>query len=152
MAYNVEVRRIERQPAAVVRDKCRDVGLFFAPAFGDIMAYLQKAGVPPTGAVYARYLSFVPEMEVEAGITVTEPIAGEGRVLPGEIPACEAAVAHHVGRYDRLEDAHTAVREWIAAQGRTPGGPPIEIYLNDPQSVPPDKLETDVIWPLSPKP
>jgi effector-binding domain-containing protein len=150
MPYDVEVRTIERQHAAVVRGKARDVGLFLAPAYGEISAYLQAAGVP-IGQVFARYHGFGPELDIEAGVTVPAPIEGQGRVQAGEIPAAEAAVARHVGPYDQLAAANEAVREWIAAHGRVSGGAPIEIYLNDPQSTPIDQLETDVIWPLAPQ-
>jgi effector-binding domain-containing protein len=147
MDYEVQLRNVAREDAAVVRFKCRagEAPRHLGPAYGEIGAYLHGAGVMHDDAkVYARFLSLGPEQEVEAGFTVSAPVAGRGRVEPGELPAGEVAMTTHVGSYHGLFAAAAAVRDWIAAQGRQPSGELWEVYVDDPEEVPEAALRTEI--------
>jgi len=66
-----------------------------------------------------------------------------GEVYATETPGGEAAIAVHRGRYDRMNEAHDAIREWIATNRRESAGHSWEIY-GDPAPDPADS-ETTVV-------
>jgi effector-binding domain-containing protein len=51
-----------------------------------------------------------------------------------ETPGGEVAVAVHHGPYDRMNEAHAAIREWMAADRRESAGRSREIY-GDPMPI-----------------
>lgn len=83
-------------------------------------------------------------MDVDFGVEVTRSFERSGEVHETDTPAGEAAVATHIGTYDRLSETHNAVHAWAAANSRTFAGYSMEIYgdwSNDPS-----KLETTVVY------
>ena len=146
-----EIRTIESQPAAVVTFTCpaEAIGQQLGAAYGEIGQYLHDAGLEDEDAkVFARFLNLGAEVTVEAGFTVLAPVDGRGRVVPGELPGGEVAVARHVGPYSELPQVGERLRQWVVDRGRAMGGPPWEVYLNDPRTVPPSEPETEVFIPL----
>ncbi|MDX2344085.1 MAG: GyrI-like domain-containing protein [Acidimicrobiia bacterium] len=47
-----------------------------------------------------------------------------------------------------MAPAYHALTSWIAEQGHEIAGPPREIYLNDPQRIPPAELLTRLEFPI----
>ena len=82
------------------------------------------------------------------GVEVSSAFDAAGEVAVVETPEGEAAVAVHRGPYDRLNEAHGAIREWMVAQHRSSAGYSWEIY-GDPTPDPGD-TETTVMYLLSP--
>jgi effector-binding domain-containing protein len=85
-------------------------------------------------------------MTIDFGVQVAHPFDQEGDVFCSNTPDGEVASTIHRGAYDRLGEAHRAVHEWIAKNGRRMGGWSWEIYgdwSNDPH-----KLETRVLYLL----
>ncbi len=85
-------------------------------------------------------------MEVDFGVEVTRSFERSGEVYETDTPAGEAAVATHIGAYDRLSETHNAVHAWVAANDRKLAGYSMEIYgdwSNDPS-----ELKTTVIYLL----
>ena len=77
---------------------------------------------------------------------VTRTFESAGEVCATETPAGEAAVAVHRGPYDRMKEAHDAIRKWMPANRREPAGHSWEIY-GDPAPDPAD-TETTVVYLL----
>lgn len=151
MGYEVTVEQREARSAAVIRFTCYpgQAGMFIGPAYGEIGGYLHELGVEHEDTlVYARFLRFEPQMEVEAGFTVGATIPRRGRVVMGELPGGEVAQTVHVGSMATLPGATVALRAWMAANGREADGGPCEVYLDDPQAVPEAELRTEVFYPL----
>jgi len=86
-------------------------------------------------------------MDVDFGVEVTRIFETSGEVYATETPAGEAAIALHVGGYDRLSEAHDLIHGWAAANRRTFGGRSWEIYGD--WSEDPSRLETTVVYLLS---
>ena len=80
------------------------------------------------------------------GVEVTRTFETAGEVYATETPAGEAAVAIHRGAYSTLNEAHDAIREWMAANRRESAGHSWEIY-GDPAPDPAD-TETTVVYLL----
>jgi effector-binding domain-containing protein len=86
------------------------------------------------------------EMNIECGVEVFQPFAGNDRVICSCTPAGLVATAAHIGPYNRLGEAHKAVHEWCADHGHLLAGPSWEVYghwTDDPA-----QLRTDVFWLL----
>ena len=87
-------------------------------------------------------------MDVDFGVEVTRSFETSGEVHEVDTPSGEAAVATHVGAYDRLNEAHNAIHAWAAANDRTFAGYSMEIYGD--WSEDPNNMETTVIYLLQP--
>ncbi|HEY7268983.1 MAG TPA: GyrI-like domain-containing protein [Dehalococcoidia bacterium] len=154
MPHEFKVVNMEREDAAVVRFQCApgQAGPHLGEAYGEIGGYLHELGLDHDDTkVFGRFLTLAPVQDVEAGFTVSRPIAPKGRVQPGVIPAGEAAMTTYVGPYSGLPAAGQALMAWIRETGREPGGPPLEVYVSDPAEVPEAEIRTDVYIPLKPR-
>jgi effector-binding domain-containing protein len=83
---------------------------------------------------------------IECGVEVVQPFAGDGRVFCSSTPAGMVATAAHLGPYDRLGEAHAALRTWCAEKGHALAGPFWELYGHWEDD--PSKLRTDVFYLL----
>ena len=147
-----EIREVPHQHTAVVHLHCRPEAISAAmgESFGKVFAAIGKAGAIPAGPVFARYFDFGREdVDFECGAVVAAPLPGDGEVQAGELGGGEAAVGVHTGPYDTLHETYSAMRAWIAGQGRAPSTVMWEVYLSDPEHEPdPSKWQTEVYWPV----
>lgn len=125
-------------------------------AFARLYPGLMAMGLTPAGAPRTVFLTdpaSVPEKQarwelwapVVPGTTPRE--TGEGLTVR-EIPACTLAVIVHEGPYESLGPAYRQLGTWIVEHGYEPAGPPEEAYLTDPATTPPEKYQTEVVWPV----
>lgn len=152
MSDEVIVKRLSAQWALVVHQHVTtgDISQGMAEAFERLMAHAQASGAQFAGPPFNQYpeppgpdFTFLVCMPVLPGAT-----AGEG-VSVEELPGGEAATLLHRGPYDQVEPSWQRLMEWVAASGRQPAGPVREVYLNEPGTVPPDELLTEMIVPLA---
>ncbi len=150
--YEVELIDLPRAPYVAVRATIRmsEIAQVMGGMFGRLFGWLAQHQVPPTGEPWARYLAVGPdEVEVEVAVPVAAPVAVNGSVISGVRPACTAARTLHIGPYETLESAYTAVIEWVAAEGKAVSGAMWEVYESDPQIEPnPAKWRTWVFYPV----
>jgi effector-binding domain-containing protein len=116
-------------------------------AIGRIFGALGAAGMYPTGPMYCRYHTWQGDRtDCEVGFVISGP-APEG-LDASELPAGRCAVTVHTGPYEGLSGAYEALTAWIE-QNAAFGAGPYELYLDDPQRTEPEKLRTEVVWPLA---
>jgi effector-binding domain-containing protein len=89
-------------------------------------------------------------LEIEAGFPVDEFVPGEGEIEAGQMPSGRLATCTHEGPYNEINAAYDALTNWIDGHGYEPTGVSYEIYLNDPSETPPEKLQTQLLFPLEP--
>ena len=149
MPYDIEVRHLARTPTLTIHAEIAqsEIQATMGASFGALFGYAGRNGVQPTG-VFARYHAFEPKIVMDVGVMLPRALGGEGNIEAGEIAEGDAAVTLHVGPYDAMAPAYEAVQAWIAANGRSAAGPPMEIYLSPPD-VPPDEVKTEVVFPLA---
>lgn len=86
-------------------------------------------------------------MDVDFGVQVTRTFEPSGEVRPVETPSGMAAVAVHVGPYEKMKQTHDAIHAWRAANNRTFAGTSWEIYGDWTDD--PSKLETTIVYLLA---
>ncbi len=145
MAPVVSLQAVQPRRLAAVRRKVAigAVGSAWGPAVDQVWAFLRtQPGLRTDGHnifLYHHPAHREAPMDVDFGVEVTRSFTPAGEVYPTETPGGEAAVAVHVGGYDRLKEAHDAVHAWVQAHDRAFAGQSWEIY-GDPT---PDPAETE---------
>ena len=144
---------IERpaQPVLSVRTRTpvQNLPALFGKVYGIIGQYLGELREQPGGAPFAAYYNMdMQNLDVEIGFPVARPLPGKGEVIAGEIPAGKYAACLHIGPYDTIESAYNALQAWLKEHSCEVTGVSYEFYLNDPQQVPPQELQTQVLFPV----
>lgn len=152
--YEITVKEVPEQPVLMVRKQAtmEGIGDAMGQAFGEIMGYMGKAGVAPTGPPLCLYSEdFDPATggEMQICMPVAPGAAGEGAVEATVLPGGRMASTMHRGPYDTLGQAYTAVIAWVEEQGHRPAGPMRDVYLTDPDHTAPDEYLTEVLWPIA---
>ncbi|MFC4071755.1 MerR family transcriptional regulator [Actinoplanes subglobosus] len=122
------------------------IGEAVRQGFGTIIGSIGTAGASPAGAPFLIYHDVLEE-GAEGDVEICIPVTG-GMAGSREVPGGTVASIVHRGPYAEIAPAYHVVTGWIEENGSTPSGPPREIYLNDPQSVTPDELLTEVQFPI----
>jgi effector-binding domain-containing protein len=85
----------------------------------------------------------------QAGIPIDRADVGPGdNVQLVQSYAGKALKTTHVGPYDTLPKTYSAFQAYVAAHGYTPNGAIISWYVDNPGSTPPEKLRTEMYWPI----
>ena len=155
MEYAVRAERVAGVPIAVVsrRAPAAKLSAVVPEACGTVWSAVKAAGVKGAGRHVAVYLGKTDGvLDVEVGVEVPAPIGRHGEDFDSTTPAGEVATATHFGPYGRLGDAHAAVRDWCAANNRTPAGPTWEVYGHwlAAWDDDPSQIRTDVYYLLRP--
>jgi effector-binding domain-containing protein len=138
------------QPYVAIRTQVtmEDLGMVVPPLNQEVFAWLGGRGVAPAGAPFWKYnvIDMAGKLEVEAGAPIAAAVAGDDRVMSGELPAGRYATLTHVGHPSELVAATEALLDWAAEQGltwdMTPGADGdrwacrLETYLTDPRQEP----------------
>ena len=152
MALLVQLQMVEPRRLAAVRREVAPggVGAAWRPALDLVWALLRsQPGLRRDGHnvfVYHHAAAGSGVMVCEFGVEVTRAFERVGEVYATETPGGEAAVAVHRGPYQRLGEAHAAIRRWMREQGRESDGCSWEIY-GDP-TPDPAQTETTVVYLL----
>ena len=117
--------------------------------YGEIMQHLGPKGIQPAGPPFAIYYNMdMTNLDVEIGFPVATAVEGSGRVKPGKIPGGKAAVTIHVGPYEKIEEGYNSLAAFVKEMNLETESFTYEFYLNDPGAVPPEKLETEIYFPV----
>jgi effector-binding domain-containing protein len=152
VGVSIDVQIVKPRKLAAVRLEVepRGVGSAWGPALGKVWEFIRnQPGLRTDG--HNVFLYHHPEQPgapilCDFGVEVTRTFDTVGDVYATETPGGEAAVAIHRGPYDRMGEAHKAIREWMALNHRESAGHSWEIY-GDPTPDPTD-TETTLVYLL----
>ncbi len=116
-------------------------------AFSTLFSFIGKAGLAPVGPPMTIYPEMPgTEMRFRCAIEIGQSGSGVagGEVEAGVIPGGRAVMRLHNGAYANLHKSHQALWKDIEDAGLEPDMPIWEVYLDDPQRVPEEKLRTEV--------
>lgn len=156
MTYTVYVEEVEPQLVATTRShsSLRTIATDIGVGFAKLSEALANQGVHPIGGPMVIYHEkfdedTAGEIELCIGIEtgLEESLDVHSRVLEGG----QMAVTLHQGSYTSIGAAYDAITHWISEHGNEFGGPPREIYLNDPALVAEEELLTRVEYPVRPR-
>lgn len=146
----VNIRKVEAMTLACVRhvgpyEECK-------PAWDKICAWAGPKGLlgPDTACIGICHddpeTTPPDQIRYDACITCAETEIPEGEVNPFTIPEGEYAVCRHVGPYEKLKESWGWLAgEWLPASGKGFGkNVCFEMYMNDPETTPPEELITDI--------
>jgi AraC family transcriptional regulator len=155
MAYSISQKEISAQPVLVVRRRIKpsEVAATLGAALGQVFQYAQQNGIALAGQPFTRYIEWGPGIwTIEAGLPVTGAVAkttSGGEVRADVLPGGLVATATHTGPYDKLNEAHAAIQQWMEAERLRSAGAPWEVYVTDPADHPdPKDWKTDLFWPV----
>lgn len=146
MSFTIE--NISSRPVVGIRTRTTigEIGDNICKLMPELGAFV---GDRMNGAPLVRWHSWEDDAgEMELAVPVREPLEGTERIRASELPGGRAAVALHVGPYDKVADTWNAFGAWMNEQGLERCDAPWEEYLNDPQDTPPEKLQTRIVWPI----
>jgi len=122
----------------------------WGPALGKVWQYIRsQPGLWTDGHnIFVYHHATQPGAPIlcDFGVEVTRKFETADEVHATETPAGEAAIAIHRGAYSHMNEAHEAIRKWMAANRRESAGQSWEIY-GDPTPDPAD-IETVVVYLL----
>lgn len=150
---SIKCELIERptQPALTIRTRTavQNLHQVMGQSLGAIAQYLGQMGQQPAGAPFAAYYNMdMQNMDVEIGFPIASKVADRGEIHMGEIPGGKAVSCVFVGPYDKVTAAYDALNQWMQANKAEPTGVAYEVYLNDPSQVPPEAIQTQILFPL----
>jgi effector-binding domain-containing protein len=156
MPYDVQIRHVPQQAFAVVRGRANihTIGDRIMALLSEVWDVLKNADVRHMGHNVVLYwdepgkaLLLTDEgVPIEVGVQVVAPFERMGHVTCAAIPGGTVATVVHRGLYQKLSEAHTAVRRWCAEHRYALAGPNWEIYGDWTDN--PDELRTDVFYLL----
>ena len=153
MPYEIVVQDVAARPIAAVHRSVAvgEIASAWRPSLDTVWAFLRRHDGLRTGGhnifVYRQTGSPGTPLEVDFGVEVSGPFAGEGDIILTQTPAGLAASTVHTGRPDQLGRANAAIEEWCRANRRPLAGVSWEIY-GDP-GADPSVLEVQVFYLLA---
>ncbi|MGA2535420.1 MAG: GyrI-like domain-containing protein [Terracidiphilus sp.] len=153
MHYEVVVEAAQSELVAAVRAAVLvgDIARAWKPALDQVWAFLKARGDLKPGLNFFLYHhgdSANEPIHIDFGVQVQSRFETHGNVRCIETPSGEVASTVHFGPYNRLGEAHSAIRAWCSAHNRKIGQASWEIYghwNNDPA-----QLETTIKYLLAP--
>ena len=149
---SVSVQEVSPRLLAAVRRTVTvgAVGSAWRPALDEVWAFLRAHPDLRAGGhnvfLYHHASEREAPMDVDFGVEVVREFAQVGAVRPVRTPSGRAAVATHIGPYDKLGAAHDAIHAWRLTNNVAFAGVSWEIY-GDP-GPDPAKNETTVMYLL----
>ena len=145
----IKIESIEPQPIVGIRESVTMAVI--GNKIGELAPQVfAQAGEKAAGPLIARYHTWDGAGgEMEVAVPVSGEVEGDGPATASTLPGGRAVVATHFGPYEGLKSAWEHVGAWMKEQGLEGSAPPWECYMNDPSKVPPEKLETRIVWPVS---
>ena len=150
MSVAVNLLTVQPRKLAAVRQVVAPgtVGSAWGPAVGKVWEFIRsQPGLWTSGHnIFLYHHPAQPDTPIvcDFGVEVTRAFETAGQVYATETPGGEVAVAVHRGPYSRMNEAHDAVKKWMAANRKESAGHSWEIY-GDPTPNPAD-TETTVVY------
>jgi effector-binding domain-containing protein len=115
------------------------IGEFFSKHFPVIFDRAGKSGIQPAGAPSGLFYKWNEDSK-SAVMAAAIPVAAEAKPIKDyeaiNLPAGKALHIAYYGAYEKSENAHMAMDEYIKDKGFTQLSPVLEEYITDPMSEP----------------
>jgi effector-binding domain-containing protein len=149
MPVSVKCETVRPRKLAAVRREVApgEVGSAWGPAIGKVWPFIRSQPDLWTDGhnIFLYHHPTLPGSPIlcDFAVEVTDTFETAGEVYATETPGGEAAVAVYRGPYSQMNEAHDAIRKWMAENGRESLGHSWELY-GDPTPDPADTVTTVV--------
>lgn len=154
MDYLIDTHQLEPQAIISIRDRRRmdELPRFIQAAIPELFGRLGSLQITPSGPPFVIYHEFgAQDIDAEVSLPIGEPVDPDGTIESRVLPAMTVARTLHVGPYETLGDAYSALRNWITSRGFEIAGPVQERYLNGPgDTVASREYQTEIEMPVIP--
>lgn len=154
MPYDVTIKTVPDQWVAswTTTTSLAAIGDDIGRGFATVVGALGAAQLAPAGIPFIVYHDVIDE-QTDGAIEICIPVPANSSGASGEVEWKQVsggtvASTVHRGPYDEIGPAYHTITGWIQDRGHQTAGPPREIYLNDPQTVIPEDLLTEVQFPI----
>lgn len=146
-AYDVVIKEIPAQLAAGVRRTVANYGAI-GPLYDELYGYLRRHNAADglCVAIYHDEGYKESDVDAEAVAYLSAPVPATEQVKVYELPGGPVASVIHHGPYERLNEAYTALMQWIPVHGYQIIAAPRELYLQMGQT--PEGNVTEVQFPV----
>jgi len=151
MSYKCELKEQPARPTMAIRTRAavEDLPRVLGEVYGTIAQYLGELGEQPVGPPFTAYYNMdMQDLDVEIGFPVARELPGRGDIQASEIPGGKVATCLYTGPYSDMEPAYDALFQWMEENDYEASGVCYEIYLSDPEEVPPEEWQTQIVFPL----
>ena len=128
-----------------------EIGPAMGQAYAEIMDFLEKKGIHPSGHPFSINYQNGPEIyDFTAALPVERlPESGEGNIEIGVFNAGKAATITHFGNYESLDASYRILTKWIEDNRYRVVGSSWEVYITDPETEKDTaKWETQIFFPV----
>ncbi len=154
----MDVRIVEVPTLKVLGAAGRGKYQIIPELLGRVFHYAMSRGVqfggPPLFVCHEKSVEEVMKAneegtaEVEVAIPVVGDVEGSADVKAYELPGGKMARIVHKGPYDKIEPTYNELWDWLGKNGKKLNGNVREVYLNDPNTTPPEELLTEIYAPI----
>jgi effector-binding domain-containing protein len=147
----IELQTVDALRIAAIRDACTVAELpdRIMHHVGTLLAFFKATGTRFGRCVVVYYDDGTGQetFAIDIGWEVDKPFAGDGDTIRAVMtPAGAVATMPHIGPYNRMGEAHEAIRAWCTANAQTITGTNWEVYDHPREGVP---TRTDVYYQLA---
>ena len=135
MDYLLGTHEVGPQRIASIRSRCNQAALpgFIKTGMRGAPRNASRPRCRPRGPPFVIYHDFgAGGIDAEVSVPIGAPIAPAGRIATRIMPTMTVARAVHVGPYEDLRHAYSALWKWIRCHELETAGPIQERYLNGP--------------------
>ena len=121
-------------------------------AFGEVFGFIGQSGITPLAMPMSVYTGMDPSiLRFRGGVIVSPEDAAKatGNIKTAKLPAGDVMTVTHVGAYDEMNKTHQAMWAHMKENEIESSMPIWEIYVDDPEKVPAEKVRTEIFCALA---
>lgn len=152
MNLNFEIVEMKAKPALSIRtiSSVANLPMVLGSAYQKIMEHLNSIGEYPSDAPFVAYYNMDMErLDIDVGFPVSRKLPEKEDIKAIELPGGRYVRCIHTGPYSAMEDTYNALMKWMEERHLEAAGTVYEFYLNSPETVPEEKLETRIMFLLA---
>ena len=128
----------------------QEIGKNLGEMYAQIMAVAATGGAQMAGPPFAIYYSYSANgtTDFAASIPIDKAIEGSNEVKFAKRQEGKMLSTIFIGPYENLQQVYQDLETYMDIMGYQRNGPPMEIYLDDPTTVAPEEVRTQILWPI----